>query len=312
MQILFDVFYVASLVDRGPRSFHLVSWCFSAQFSCSVMSNSLWTHGLQHTWLPCPTPTPWAYSNSCPSSQWSHPTFLSTVVPFSYLQSFPPSGSFPMSLFFTSDGQSIGIWASTSVFPMNIQDWFSLGWAGLISLLSERLRSLLQHHSSKASIRLHSAFFIVQLSHSYMTTGKTRALIRQTFAGKVMSLLFNMLCTLVIAFLPRRSFFFFLISWLQSPSVVILEPKKIKSLTVSIVSPSICHAVMGSDAMILTFWMLSFKPGFSLFSFTVIKRFFSSSSFSALRVVSSAYLRLLIFLLAMTFYNLKNNELIFF
>ena len=159
MQILFDVFYVASLVDRGPRSFHLVSWCFSAQFSCSVMSNSLWTHGLQHTWLPCPTPTPGAYSNSCPSSQWSHPTFLSPVVPFSYLQSFPPSGSFPMSLFFTSDGQSIGIWASTSVFPMNIQDWFSLGWAGWISLQSKRLSRVF----SNTTVQKHQ-FFSAQLS----------------------------------------------------------------------------------------------------------------------------------------------------
>ena len=268
MQILFDVFYVASLVDRGPRSFHLVSWCFSAQFSCSVMSNSLWTHGLQHTWLPCPTPTPGAYSNSCPSSQWSHPTFLSPVVPFSYLQSFPPSGSFPMSLFFTSDGQSIGIWASTSVFPMNIQDWFSLGWAGLISLLSERLRSLLQHHSSKASIRLHSAFFIVQLSHSYTTTGKTIALAKWTFVGKVMSLLFNMLSRLVIAF-PRNKHL--LISWLQSLSAVILEPKKIKSDTVSTVSPSICHEVMGLEAMILVYLMLSFRPNFSV-SFSLSSR----------------------------------------
>ena len=166
------------------------------------------TQGLQHAWLPCPSPTPGAYSNSCPSSQWCHPTFSSSVVPFSsYLQSFPTSGSFPMSLFFTSGGQNIGVSAATSVPPMNIQDWFSLGWTGLISLQSKGLKSLLQHHSSKASILLHSAFFIVQLSHPYMTTGKTRALIRQTFAGKVMSLIFNMLCTLVIAFLPRSKLF---------------------------------------------------------------------------------------------------------
>ena len=114
--------------------------------------------------------------------------------------------------------------------------------------------------------------------------------------GKVMSLLFKMLSRLVIAFLPRSKHL--LISWLQSPSAVILEPQKIKSLTVSIVSPSISHEVMGPDAIILVFWMLSFKPAFSLFSFTFIKRFFSSSSLSATRVVSSAYLRLLIFLLA--------------
>ena len=119
---------------------------------------------------------------------------------------------------------------------------------------------------------------------------------RQTFVGKIMSPLFNMLSRLVIAFLPRskRS----LISWLQSSSVVILEPKKIKSLTVSIASPSIYLEVMGPDAMIFVLWILSFKPTFSLFSFTFIKRLFSSSSLSAIRVVSSTYLRLLLFLLA--------------
>ena len=129
-----------------------------------------------------------------------------------------------------------------------------------------------------------------------MTTGKTIALTRRTFVGKVMSLLFNMLSRLVIAFLLRSKHL--LISWLQSSSAVILEPKKIKSLTVSTVSPSICHEVMGPDAMILVFWMLSFKPTFSLSYFTFIKRLLSSSSLSAIKVVSSAYLRLLIFLLA--------------
>ena len=138
--------------------------------------------------------------------------------------------------------------------------------------------------------------FMVQLSHPYMTTGKTIALTTQTFVGKVMSLLFNMLSRLVIIFLPRSKHL--LISWLQSPSAVILEFKKIKSVSVSIVAPSICHEVMGRDAMILAFWMLSFKPTFSLSSFTFIKRLFSSSLLSAIRVVSSAYLRLLIFLLA--------------
>ena len=127
-----------------------------------------------------------------------------------------------------------------------------------------------------------------------MTTGKTIGLTRWTFVGKVMSLLINMLSRLYITFLPRSKHL--LISWLQSPSAVILEPPKIKSLIVSIVSPSICHEVMGLDAMILVFWMLSFKPTFSLSSFTFIKRLFSSSSLSAIRVVSSAYLKLLMFL----------------
>jgi len=145
----------------------------------------------------------------------------------------------------------------------------------------------------------HSAFFMVELSHPYITTGKTIALTRWTFVGKVMSLLYNMLSRLVIAFLPRSKHL--LISWLQSPSTVIFEPKKIKSVTVSIVSPSICHEVMGLDAMILVFWMMGFKPTFSLSSFTFIKRFFSSFSLSAIRVVSSAYLRLLIYLPATWF-----------
>ena len=170
---------------------------------------------------------------------------------------------------------------------------------GLISFRMDRLdllavhgtlKSLLQHHSSKASILRCSAFFIVQLLHPYMTTGKTIALTRWTFVDKVMSLLFNMLSRLVITFLPRSKRL--LISWLQSPSAMILELRKIKSVTVS---PSISCEVMGPDAMILVFWMLSFKPTFSLSFFTFIKRLFSSSSLSAVRVVSSAYLRLLIY-----------------
>ena len=124
-------------------------------------------------------------------------------------------------------------------------DWFDF------LAVQGTLKSLLQHHSSSASILQHSAFFIVQLSHPYMSTGKTIALTRWTFVGKVMSLLFNMLSRLVITFLPRSKHP--LISWLQLPSAVILEPKKIKSVTVSIVSASICHEVMGPDAMILVF-----------------------------------------------------------
>ena len=118
-----------------------------------------------------------------------------------------------------------------------------------------------------------------------MNTGKTIALARWTFVGKVMSLFFNMLSRFVITFLPRSKRL--LILWLQSQSPVILEPQKVKSATVSTLFPSICHEVMGSDAMILVFWMLSFKPTFSLSSFTFIKRLFSSSSLSAVRVVSS-------------------------
>jgi len=132
----------------------------------------------KHT-RPCsPSPTPGAYSNSCPLSRWCHPTISSSVVPFSsHFQSFPASGSFPMSQFFSTGGQSIGVSASASVLPMNTQDWFPLGWTCWISLQSKgTLKSLFQYHSSKAWILWCSAFFIVQLSHPYMTTGKTTAL----------------------------------------------------------------------------------------------------------------------------------------
>ena len=140
---------------------------------------------------------------------------------------------------------------SFSISPSNERPGLVSFWMDWLDLLAVQgtLQSLLQHHSSKASILWCSAFFTVQLSHPYMTTGKTTALTRRTFVGKVMSLLFNMLSRWVIAFLPRSKRL--LISWLQSPSAVILEPKKIKSLTVPIVSPSMCHEVMGPDIYLL-------------------------------------------------------------
>uniref|UniRef100_A0AC11D3L1 Uncharacterized protein n=1 Tax=Ovis aries TaxID=9940 RepID=A0AC11D3L1_SHEEP len=150
-----------------------------------------------------------------------------------------------MSQLFASGGQSAGVSISVLVLSMNIQDWLDL------LAVQETLKSRLQHHSSKASILRYSAFFVFQLSHPHMITGKTIALTRWTFVGKVTSLLFNMLSRLVIAFLPRSKRL--VISWLQSPSAVILEPKKIKSVTVSIVSPSIHHEVMVLDAMIFVF-----------------------------------------------------------
>ena len=145
-----------------------------------------------------------------------------------------------------------------------------MDWLDLLAVQGT-LKSLLQHHSSKASIFRCSAFFTVPLSHPFITTGKTIALTRWTFVDKVMlcHMLFNMLSRFVITFLPRSKRL--LILWLQSPSAVILEPPKIKSATVSIVSPSICHEMIGPDAMILVFWMLSFKPTFSLPSCTFIK-----------------------------------------
>ena len=152
---------------------------------------------------------------------------------------------------------------------MTIQGWFPLGWTGLISCSSNQsqgtLNSLLQHHSSKTSILWHLAFFIVQLSDPYMTTGKTTAFTIWTFVGKVVSLLCDMLFRFVIAFLPRSKGLS--ISWLQSLSTVILEPKKIKYVIVSIVFPSMCHEVMGPDAMILVFWMLNDSVFWMILSF---------------------------------------------
>ena len=191
------------------------------------MSDSLRTHGLQHTRPPCPSPTLRVYSNSCPLSQWCHPTISSSVVPFSScLQSFPASGFFQ------------GISALHQVakileFQLNISasnDYsglisFRMDWLDLLAVQGT-LKSLLQHYSSKASILWLSSFFIVQLSHPYMIPGKTIALTRWTFCGKVMSLIFNMLLRLVIIFLPRSKHL--LISWLQSPSAVILKPPKNK------------------------------------------------------------------------------------
>ena len=167
------------------------------------MSNSLRPHELQHTRPPCPSPSPGIHSNSHPSRQWCHPAISSSVIPLSCcLQSFLASGSFPMSQFFTLGDQSIAVSASTSVLPMNIQDWFPLGLTGLTPLQSKGLS-----RDFNTTVQMHQ-FFGTQLSlwstsHPYMTTGKTIALTGRTFVGKVMSLLCNMLSRLVIAFLPR-------------------------------------------------------------------------------------------------------------
>ena len=223
------------------------------------MSASLRPHELQHARPPCLSPTPGVHPSSCPLS--CHPTISSSVVHFSSCpQSSPTSRSFQMS-------QICIRWPKYWSFSFNISpssehpglisfrmDWFYL------SAVQETLKTLL-HHSSKASILLCPAFFVVQLSYPYMTTGKTIALTRWTFVGKVMSLLFNMLSRLVITFLPRSKHLNFMAA---ITSAEILEPPKIKSATVSTVSPSICHEVMGPDAMILVFWMLSFKATLSL------------------------------------------------
>ena len=262
------------------------------------MSDSLWPHESQHSRPPCPSPAPGVHSDSCLSSPWCHPAISSSVFPFSSCPPIPPR---------------IRVFSNESTLHMRGPKYWSFSFSiippkeipGLISFRMDWLDLLAvqgsfksQHHSSKASILRRSAFFTVQLSHPYMTTGKTIALTiwscKMDHCWQRNVSAFNMLSRLVITFLPRSKRL--LISWLQSPSAVILEPQKIKSDMVSTVSLSISHEVMGPDDMIFIFWMLSFKPTFSLSSFTFIKRLFSSSSLSAIRVVSSAYLRLLIFL----------------
>ena len=190
---------------------------------------------LSHVWLcdpmDCSTPGFPVHlqllefaQNPCPLSWWCHPAISSSIVPFSsHLQSFPTSGSFLMRQFLTWGGQSIGVSASASVLPVNIQDQFPLGWTGWISLQSKELSRVFSSPQFK-SISSFALSFLYSPSHPYMTTEKTIALTRQTFVGKVMSLLFNMLSRLVITFLPRSKCL--LISWLQSPSAVILEPPK--------------------------------------------------------------------------------------
>ena len=262
----------------------------SVQFSHSVVSDSFQPHGLQHTRLSCPSPI---LELAQTHVHWVGDAISSSVIPFSSCpQSFPASGSFLMSQFFTAGGQSIGASASASIPPMNIQGWFPLGLVDLISLQSKEHSTPILQHTYKASILWHSAFFIVQRSHSYMTTGKPIALTTQTFVGKVLSLLLNTMFRLT--FFPRSKHL--LISWLQSPSAVILEPKKIKSVSVSTLSPSICHEVMGLDAMILVFWMLSFKPTFHPPFSPSSRSSLVPFCFLPLELVLSAYLRLLIFL----------------
>ena len=268
-------------------AFSLLVWSLSVQ---SVQS-------LSHVRLFA---TPWIASPPCPSpTPGVHTTHIhrlgDAIQPSHPLSSPSPPAPNP------SQHQSLFQWVNSSHEVAKVLEfqYFSISpsneYPGLISFRMDwldlfavqgTLKSLLQHHSAKASILRCSALFTVQLSHPYMTTGKTIALTRWTFAGKVMALLLNMLSRLVVTFLPRSKRL--LISWLQSPSAVILEPRKIKSCTVSTLSPSISHEVMGPYAMILVFWILSFKPTFSLSSFTFIKRLFSSSSLSAIRVASSA------------------------
>ena len=226
-----------------PKKGNVKECSSSVQFSNSVVSNSLQPHGLQHAMLPCPSPTPRAhvYRVVMPSNH------LIICRPLLLLPSIFPS----IRVFSKGSAPHIR-WPKYWSFSFNISPSnecsglisFRMDWLELLGLQGI-LKNLFLHHSSKTSI-LHSAFFIVKLSHPYMSTGKTTALTRGTIVDKVNSLLFNMLSRLVITFLPRSKCL--LISWLQSSSAVILEPPEIAT-----VSPSICHEVMGPDAMILVF-----------------------------------------------------------
>ena len=244
---------------RRVRWYRLPLWVpfSSVQFSCSVVSDSLWRP------TACQSSLSITNSRSPPK-----PMSIESVMPSSHLILCHPllllPSIFPRIRVVSNESALHMRWPkywsfSLSVSPSNEHPGlisFRMDWLDLLAVPGT-LKSLFQYHSSKASIPRHSAFFIVQLSHPYMTTGKTIALTRRTFVDKVMSLPFNMLSRLVIIFLPRSKYL--LISWLQSPSAVILEPRKIKSATVS---PSICHEVLELDAMILVFWKLRFKPTF--------------------------------------------------
>ena len=191
-------------------------------FSCSVMSDSLWPYGLQHTRLPCPSLSSRVCSNSCSLSRWCHPTISSSVTHFSCHQSFPASGSFPVSWLFASGSQSNG--ASASVLTMNIQGWFPSGLTGMISLLSKGLSRVF----SITTVWKHQFFSaqpsLLSNSHIYTWLLEKLSLTRWTFVRKVKSLLFNTLFRFAIACLPRSKHL--LISWLQSPSTVIWSPGK--------------------------------------------------------------------------------------
>ena len=219
----------------------------AVQFSHSVMSNSLWPQGPQHARLPCLPPIPRAYSNPCLSNRWCHPTISSSVIPFSsHLQSSPASGSFQMSQFFASGSQSIGVSASASVLPMNIQDWSPLRWTGWISLLFKGLSRVFSNTTVHKSINSSVLSFLyspnITSIHDYW---KNQSL---DLDGPllVMSLFFNMLSRLVTTFLPRSKRL--LISGCGNHLQWFWSPPKIKSATVSTLYPSICHEVMGPMA----------------------------------------------------------------
>ena len=289
---------------------HGVLWFLGTDLSVSLVQFS-WVQLLSHVRLFA---TPWTAAGQASLSitnSWSLLKLKSieSVMPF---RPFRPLSSclhlhllllpsvFPSIRIFSNESALHIRWPkyrsfSFSISPSNEHSGLiplRMDWLDLLTVQGTQDSSPIPQFKSNNSSEL--SFLYSQTLTSIHDYWKTIALIRQTFVGKVMSLLFNMLSRLIITFLPRSKCLF--LSWLQSPSRVILEPPKIKSATVSTLSPSICHEVMGLDARLFVFWMLSFKPTFSLSSFIFIKRLLSSSSLSAIKLVSSAYLRLLIFL----------------
>ena len=287
------------LQPHGPKSTrHLCPWDFpgkNAGVGCRTLLQGIlptWDEAhssyTAHSFFTGESPR-----KPHPLSRWCYLTNSSSATLFFCLHSFPASGSFPMSWLFTSGGQIIGVSLSASILPNSIQGWFLLELTSWISL-----KLGLSKVCSSFTIQKHQIFGILpsSWSHLNMTAGKTIALAIWTFVDIMMSLLFNTLPRFVTVFLSRNKHL--LISWLQSPSTVNLDPKKIKSVTASTFSHSVCHEVMGQNVIILLLLLfrLTFKPAFSLFSFILLKRFFNSCSLSTIRIMSSAYLSLLIFL----------------
>ena len=239
-------------------------------FSHPVMSDSLRPHELQDTRPPCPSPSSEVCPSSCPLHQWCHPAILSSNTLFSFcFQSFPASGTFPVNQLFISGDQNTGASASATIHEYSGFFFFSFRLTGLISLLSKGLSGVFS--SSKASILWHFAFFTVQLSHPYVTTGKTITLTIRTFVSRVTSLLFSTLSRFVIAFLPN---------FMAAVTTCTDFRAQEEICHYFLLFPYACHEVMGPDTMILVVLIFSFKLALSLSSFTLIKRLFSSSSVS--------------------------------
>jgi len=236
--------------------------CYCCSVTTTVVSDSLWPHVLPHLD---------SLSFTISEIAQPHVHWVSDAMspPFFLPSNLPSIRVFSKELVLSIRWPKY--WSfSFSISPSNEYSGlisFRIDWFDFLAVQGT-LKSLFQKHGPKASVLQFSAFFVVQLSHPYMTTGKIKPLTRWTFVSKEMSLVFNILSSFVIDFLPRRKHL--LISWLKSLSTVILKPKKIKSVTLSTFSSFICHEVIGPDAMILIFWMLSFKPAFSLFSFSII------------------------------------------